>query len=70
MCMGPCLEYRPSFNEEERDELLRVLEGSLVETHAEMQRNMVQGHRQHVSDEEMVIRTLVEKLRNCPSEPD
>jgi len=68
--MGPCIEYRVSFTEEEREELLRILEGSLVETHAEKRRTEKPAYQEEVGQEESLIRTLVDKVRNCHCWPD
>ncbi len=70
MCLGPCVEYRVSFTEEEREELLRVLEGSLGETHTEKRRTMIPGYRKEVGHEEWVLRSLVGKVRGCPGWPE
>ena len=55
--------YTLALKEEERIELLRLLEESLVETHMEKRRTEAPGYREDLLHQEALIRTLTEKVR-------
>jgi len=57
------VEYQVSFTEEERAELLRILEASLLETHAERRRTESPAYQEEVGHEESLLKTLVDKVR-------
>lgn len=56
--------YTLTLTEEERKELLQLLEMSLVNTHAEVRRTEAPAYHREVAHEETVIRGLVEKVRH------
>lgn len=56
-------EYTLALNEEERGELLRLLEETLVETHAERRRTESPGYQAQVNYEESLLRALTDKVR-------
>lgn len=56
-------EFTLALKEEERAELLRLLEGSLVETHAERRRTESPSYQEEIGHEEALLRTLAEKVR-------
>ena len=55
--------YTLALTDEERQELLKVLEGVLVETHTEKRRTDNLDYREELRHEEGVLRALVEKVR-------
>jgi hypothetical protein len=55
--------YTLTLSEEERSELLRILESSLVETHAERRRTESPSYQGAVEREESLLRNLTEKVR-------
>jgi hypothetical protein len=55
--------YNLSINEEEREELLRILEQYLVDTHVERRRTEKPSYHDQVVHEESVVRSLTEKVR-------
>ncbi len=57
------VKYTLALNEEERAELLRLLEGSLVDVHAERRRTEAPGYQEQIHRQESIIRTLTEKVR-------
>lgn len=57
-------EYSLLLNEQERVELLRLLEGALLETHAEKRRTEAPAYREQVRLEESLLRNLTEKVRH------
>ena len=63
MTAQPISKYTLGITEEERAELLRLLEGSLVETHAEKRRTESPSYQDQVGREESLLRTLTEKVR-------
>ncbi len=67
MTTGQPIEFTLLLTEEERAELLQLLEQSLVETHAEKRRTEAPGYREQVSHKEVVIRTLLDKVRQLSS---
>ena len=60
-------EYTLALNEEERVELLRLLEESLVDTHVEKRRTEAPGYRDLIIHQEALIRALTEKVRRLRS---
>lgn len=56
-------EYSLVLNEQERAELLRLLEAALVDTHAEKRRTEAPAYRVQVGTEESLLRGLTEKVR-------
>jgi hypothetical protein len=56
-------KFTLNITEEERAELLRILEGSLVETHAEKRRTESPSYQDQVGREESLLRALTEKVR-------
>ena len=52
-------EFTVTFNEEERAELLRLLEASLVEVHVEKRRTEAPGYQQQVLRQENLLRALI-----------
>jgi hypothetical protein len=63
MATEQAVEFTLVLSNEERAALLRLLEQSLVETHAEKRRTEAPGYQAQVHHEESLIRTLVEKVR-------
>jgi len=65
--MNSALEtsYNLSLTSKERTELLRLLEKTFVETHAERRRTEAPKCQEEVAHEESLLRTLVEKVRSC-----
>ncbi len=57
------VEFTLALNEEERAELLRLLEESLVETHAEKRRTEAPGYQERLERQEAIIRSMTEKVR-------
>jgi hypothetical protein len=55
--------YTLVLSDEERKELLRLLESSLTETHAEARRTEAPGYRDQIHQEEVLLRALTEKVR-------
>ena len=49
--------------EDERAELLRLIERSSLDVHAEKRRTEAPAYRERVGDQETVIHTLLEKIR-------
>ncbi|HLW64661.1 MAG TPA: hypothetical protein VKS79_05025 [Gemmataceae bacterium] len=56
-------EYVLPLTQEERAELLRILEQQLVEVHGESRRTEAPAYQQEVHHEEALIRALTEKVR-------
>jgi hypothetical protein len=56
-------ELNLSLTEQERAELLKLLEHELGETRVELHRTHTPGFRESVQLEEKVIRSLLDKLR-------
>ncbi len=56
-------EFSLKLSEEERAELLRLLERSVVETHAEKRRTEAPALQAEIGHEETVLRTLTDKVR-------
>jgi hypothetical protein len=56
-------EFSLVINEQERNELLRLLKNSLGETRVEVHRTHTPGYREDVKHEEQVIRNLLEKIQ-------
>jgi hypothetical protein len=63
MANAQSTEYTLVLNDEERKELLRLLESSLTETHSEARRTEAPGYREQIHQEEALLRTLTEKVR-------
>jgi len=65
--MSSALEtsYNLNLSKEERTELLRLLEKTLVDTHAERRRTEAPRYQVEVAQEESMLRSLVEKVRKC-----
>ena len=61
-------EFNLSLNDQERAELLRVLKNSLGETRVEVHHTHTPGYRESVKHEEEVIRGLLQKLENSPTD--
>lgn len=59
----PATEFTLKIGEEERAELLRILEASLAETHMERRRTEAPRYHDEVVLQENRIRTLLEKVR-------
>lgn len=55
--------YNLALNEEEREELLRVLEQCVSETRDEKRHTDSAQYRDRVADEESRLRSLLEKVR-------
>jgi hypothetical protein len=55
-------EFNLLINEQERNELLRVLRNSLGETRVEVHHTHTPGYRESVKREEEVIRGLLQKI--------
>jgi hypothetical protein len=55
--------YTLTINDEERQELLRILEQNLVDTHVERRRTEEPAYQQQVTHEENVLKGLTEKVR-------
>ncbi len=58
-------QFNLDLTEEERRELLVLLEEALVETHAEKRRTEAPEYQQHVLHHESLIRTLLGKVRGA-----
>jgi hypothetical protein len=56
-------DFHLVLNEQERGELLRLLEQALGDTRVEVHRTHAPGYREEVQREEEVIRGLLDKLR-------
>jgi len=56
-------EFNLLINEQERAELLRILESSLGETRVEVHHTHTPGYRENVKHEEEVIRSLLQKVQ-------
>ena len=56
-------EYQLSMNDEERTELLRLLDDSVVEIHAELRRTEAPEYHDQLRDKETMLRALTEKVR-------
>jgi hypothetical protein len=57
------VEYTLALTEEERTELLRLLESSLVDVHAERRRTEAPDYQEQIHRQECLLRTLTEKVR-------
>jgi hypothetical protein len=55
--------YSLTLTEDERAELLRLLEAALLETHAEKRRTEAPAYRDRMLHQETLIRALAEKVR-------
>lgn len=62
--MATTTEPTFALTEEERRELLRVLEGCLVETRIEKRRTDTPAYHDEVAHEEKLLRGLLEKVRH------
>ncbi len=60
---NPMAEFTLMLNEQERTELLQLLEHSLKETRVEVHRTHTPGYRENVQLEEQVLRNLLDKIR-------
>jgi hypothetical protein len=56
-------EYTLVLDEEQRAELLRLLENTLVETHAELRRTEGMAYRDELHREETALQRLTAKVR-------
>ncbi len=64
MAAMPVTDVRPlSITEEERFELIRLLEQALQETRVEIHRTHTPGYRKRVIGEESLVRSLLTKLQ-------
>jgi hypothetical protein len=63
MAAQPAGNFNLSINDEERQELLRILEQYLVDTHVERRRTEQPRYHDQVVHEEGVVRSLTEKVR-------
>ena len=61
-------EFNLPINDSERAQLLRVLKNSLGETRVEVHHTHTPGYRESVKHEEDVIRGLLQKLENGPTD--
>lgn len=57
------VEYALILNEEEWEQLLSILEQSLIQTHVERRRTEGAAYQEQVKRQERLIRTLTEKVR-------
>jgi hypothetical protein len=57
-------EYQLRLNDEERNELLRLLDDSVVEIHAEIRRTDAQDYHDQLRAKEKMIRALTERVRD------
>ena len=57
------VEFTLALTDEERAELLSLLEESLVDTHAEKRRTEAPAYRERIQRQEAVIRSMTEKVR-------
>ena len=57
-------EYHLTMNDEERTELLRLLDDSVVEIHAEIRRTDAQEYHDELKRKETMIRALTAKVRS------
>lgn len=58
------VEFTLTINEEERAELLRLLEHNLAETRVEVHRTHTPGYREQVLHNEQLLRNLIAKVRH------
>ncbi|HEV3144518.1 MAG TPA: hypothetical protein VGZ47_11585 [Gemmataceae bacterium] len=56
-------EFQLSLNDEERTELLRLLDDCVVEIHAEIRRTEAPDYHEKLRNKETLIRALTEKVR-------
>jgi hypothetical protein len=56
-------DFTLTLDEGERVELLRLLEASLIDTHAEKRRTETPDYHDQIHHQEALIRTLTEKVR-------
>ncbi|HLW68115.1 MAG TPA: hypothetical protein VKS79_22550 [Gemmataceae bacterium] len=56
-------QYQLTLNDQERDELLRLLDDSVVEIHAEIRRTEAQEYHDQLRAKEKMIRALTERVR-------
>jgi hypothetical protein len=56
-------EFQLLLNDEERSELLRLLDDSVVEIHAEIRRTDAQDYHDGLKRKETMIRALTSKVR-------
>jgi uncharacterized protein (DUF1778 family) len=56
-------QYTLVLNEEQRAELLRILENARVETHAELRRTEAPAYRDELHHEETVVQQLTAMVR-------
>jgi hypothetical protein len=63
MAMAPTTECTLFLTVQERDELLKILEVALADTHAERRRTEAPAYHEQVAREESVLRDLVNKVR-------
>jgi hypothetical protein len=55
--------YTLAINDEERQELLRILEQYLIDTHAERRRTEGPAYHEQIVHEENLVKALTEKVR-------
>ena len=63
MAVNSSAEYHLMLNDEERTELLRLLDDSVVEIHAEIRRTDAQDYHDELKRKETMIRALTAKVR-------
>ena len=63
MAVNSSAEYHLMLNDEERTELLRLLDDSVVEIHAEIRRTDAQDYHDELKRKETMIRALAAKVR-------
>jgi hypothetical protein len=61
-------DYMIMLNEEERVELIGILEREVAEDHAEFRRSEAPDYREMMKKEEQLVRRLLEKVKHSASE--
>ncbi len=68
MTVETAVNYTLTLNSTEREELLRLLETSLKEIHAERRRTEAPRYHEEVVQEETLLKNLIEKVRKLGCE--
>jgi hypothetical protein len=66
MAAGTSVEYLWVLNENERGDLLEVLQQALVDARGEARRTEAPGYQKNVHERERRLQSLVEKMRKSP----
>jgi hypothetical protein len=63
MAAKTIVQYQLTLNEDERNELLRLLDDCVVEIHAEIRRTEAPEYHDKLRSKETLIRALTERVR-------